>query len=58
MLKGCKTLKAHNSSTAADTLVKLYLFSLGSSRPFIWAHNRRSTSDRHKVPLLSPRGLK
>ena len=26
MLKGCKTLKAHNSLTAADTLVKLYNF--------------------------------
>ena len=26
MIKGCKTLKAHNSWTAADTLVKLYIF--------------------------------
>ena len=26
MTKGCKTLKAHYSLTATDTLVKLYIF--------------------------------
>ena len=35
ILKSSKTLKARNSLTAADTLVKLYSSSLGSSRSFI-----------------------
>ena len=58
IIKGCKTLKAHNSLTAADTLAKLYTFSLGSSRSFIWAHGRRPIKYRYKVLSLSPRGTK
>ena len=56
-IHGCETLKAHNFLTAADTLVKLYIFSLGSLRSFIWAHGR-SIANRCKVPRSSPRGLK
>ena len=57
-VKDCKTLKAHNSSTAADTLVKLPHFRSAPSRSFIWAQLRRSISYRYKVPSLSPWGTK
>ena len=58
ILKCSKTLKAHNSLTAADTLVKLYTFSVDSLRSFIWAYSRRSIASRYKVPSLLPRGPK